>query len=349
MSGTSEVEAVLPEAFQAVVAEDQGGEIAFAPQMIQSSTLPEGEVVIEVEYSTVNYKDMLALTPNGKVVRGYPIVPGIDLAGTVVSSTDASLRVGQPVVAHGYQLGTARAGGYAQYARVPAEWVVPLHDSMTTWHAMALGTAGFTAAMSVVTLLDAGIRPDDGPVLVTGASGGVGTVAVDILASLGYTVTASSGKDGAGDLLRKLGAAQVIGRIPEDPDAKSGPLESASWVGAIDTVGGETLAHILRTLKYRGHVAASGNAAGISLPVTVLPFILRGVTLHGIDSVQVPITERRQLWNRLSDDLRPQHLDLLTTEYPVSELPEVVSAIAAGTNVGRPVLRIKDGFTPITE
>lgn len=336
----------MPESFRAIVAESEEGRVAYAPRRLSPADLPEGAVTIQVEYSSVNYKDMLALTPDSGVVRRYPIVPGIDLAGTVVHSTDPSVRAGQAVLAHGYQLGTARDGGYAEYASVPAEWVVPLGRRLTARDAMALGTAGFTAAMSAAALIDAGVRPDDGPILVTGASGGVGTVAVDILAASGYAVTASSGKPQAAALLKDLGAAHVIGRVPEDEGSRGKPLASATWAGAVDTVGGETLAHVLRTLAYGGHVAATGNAGGIALPTSVLPFIMRSVTLHGIDSVQVPIAQRRELWQRLGDDLAPRRLDLLTHEHPISELPAVVSALAEGTNSGRAVLRVKGGFAP---
>lgn len=333
----------VPETFTAIVARDEGERISYHQEQVEASALPDGEVTIEVEYSTVNFKDMLAVTPGSKVVRSYPIIPGIDLAGTVVASTAPDIAVGSAVLVHGYEMGTGRDGGYAEYVRVPAAWVVPL-TSLTTRDAMAIGTAGFTAALSIIALLDAGITPDRGKVLVTGASGGVGVIAVDLLAGLGYDVVASSGKPSAAALLRTLGASEVIGRLPEDPEAKIRPLGRSSWAAAVDTVGSKTLAHVLSTLSYGGVVAASGNAGGFPLPTTVMPFILRGVTLHGIDSVQLPIGRRRAVWARLASDLAPRHLELIATEHGISELTTVIESLATGSHIGRSVLRIKGGF-----
>lgn len=334
---------VVPEKFTAVVAREDGAEIVFAPELIESSALPAGDVTIEVEYSTANYKDMLAVTPGSKVVRTYPIIPGIDLAGTVVESSNPDIEVGSPVLVHGYQTGTGQDGGYAEYARVPAEWVVPL-QGLSARDAMAIGTAGFTAALSVIAIVDAGITPQHGKVLVTGASGGVGTVAVDLLAGLGYDVVASSGKPAAAELLHTLGASEVVGRVPEDPEAKIRPLDRSTWAAAVDTVGGTTLAHVLSTLAYGGVVAASGNAGGIALPTTVMPFILRGVTLAGIDSVQLPLQQRREVWARLGDDLAPRHLEAITTERDIAHVSDVIDQLASGTHIGRSVLRVKGGF-----
>ncbi|WP_026918793.1 acryloyl-CoA reductase [Gordonia shandongensis] len=325
--------------FTAMVARESDDGIALAAETVDEGFLPDGEVTIRVEYSSVNYKDALAVTPRGGVVRRYPIVPGIDIAGVVSASSAPDVAVGDRVVAHGHDIGTARHGGYAQYARVPADQVMVL-ESMSTREAAGVGTAGFTAAMSVDALVAAGASPADGPVLVTGASGGVGSVSVDILAGLGFEVVASSGKPDAVDLLTDLGAASVIGRLPEDPDATIRPLGTQRWASAVDCVGGRTLAYVLSTTRYGGTVAASGLTGGAALPTTVMPFILRGVTLAGIDSVQAPTHRRRALWKRIEGDLRPAHLDRLIGEITLDDLPEHLDRILAGESVGRGVVRI---------
>jgi putative YhdH/YhfP family quinone oxidoreductase len=334
----------MSSSFQAWVARENDGNIDFAPETVDDSFLPPGEVTIAVHYSSVNYKDALAVTPKGGVVREYPIVPGIDLAGEVLSSDSADFASGDLVVAHGYDIGTARHGGYAERARVPAEWVVKLTDGLSPADAATIGTAGFTAAMSVAALLDRGLTPDDGPVLVTGASGGVGSVSVDLLAAAGFEVVASSGKADAHDFLTELGASTVVGRLPEDPDARPRPLGKSQWAAAVDCVGGKTLAHVLSTLKYRGAVAASGLTGGSSLPTTVLPFILRGVDLLGIDSVQLPIAERRALWTRIATDLAPRHLASITREVDVEEVVSVIDSIRDGGYTGRALVRVAGGF-----
>ena len=289
----------------------------------------DGDVVVDVSYSSVNYKDGLATIANGQVARISPLVPGIDLAGTVD---------GAPVLAHGYELGVARHGGYAEQARVPAEWLVPLPDGLTARQAMAIGTAGYTAARCVMALEAAGLTVDDGPVLVTGASGGVGSTAVDILAARGYEVVASSSKDPA--WLKALGASDVISR--EDAAGDAGrPLEKTRWAGAVDCVGGAVLAGVVRSLKYGGAVAACGNTGGIKLEATVLPFILRGVSLLGVDSVQTPIEARRETWARLATDLRPPHLDdAITREIGLDELDGALSAVLRGELQGRTVVKV---------
>lgn len=335
----------VPSSFSALVARESDG-ITLARETVDASFLPtvDGpEVTIAVEYSSVNFKDALAVTPKGGVVRQYPIVPGIDVAGTVVASTSENFEVGQRVVAHGYDIGTAQHGGYAEYARVPADWVVSL-STLSTREAAAIGTAGFTAAMSVLALRSAGISPSDGPILVTGASGGVGTVSVDLLSAAGFDVRASTGKKAAHDLLTSLGASSVIGRLPEDPDAKPRPLGRTEWAGAVDCVGGKTLAHVLSTIRYGGSVAASGLTGGAELPTTVLPFILRGVSLLGIDSVQLPIEKRRAIWQQLESDLRPHRLDLLTTEVGVTHVQDALDDIAKGGVTGRTVVAVAGGF-----
>src|SRR3954452_20655469 len=287
---------------RAFIAEKTDDDVVRELRELPEDELGEGDVLIRVAWSSVNYKDALATIPKGQVARISPLIPGIDLAG-VVESGAGEFSAGDRVLAHGYDLGVAHHGGYAEYARVPADWVVPLPSGLSLRDAMAIGTAGYTAARSVVALEEFGLG--DGPVLVTGASGGVGSVAVDILASRGHEVVASSGKDP--EFLRSLGAVHVISRDEAAGDA-SRPLEKTRWAGAVDCVGGDTLAGVLRGLKYGGAVAASGNTGGVKLPATVLPFILRAVSLIGIDSVQNPISERRALWERLGSGLRARPL-----------------------------------------
>lgn len=331
------------EKFPALVARQDGDQISAALQTLSEADLPPGDVTIRVLYSSVNFKDALALTPGGGVVRHYPVVPGIDLTGEVVDSQSAEFAVGDAVVAHGYQIGTGHHGGYAEYARLPADQVVTL-GALSPRDGAAIGTAGFTAAMSVQALTDWGITPQDGPVVVTGASGGVGTVSVDLLAAAGYQVVASTGKPQATDLLKKLGAAEVIGRLPADPDAKPRPLAKTRWAAGVDCVGGATLADVLSAVDYRGAVAASGLTGGVALHTTVMPFILRGIALLGIDSVQLPIGPRRDLWARLGDSLRPRHLDAVTSEVDVKDVVGVLDQVRAGAFTGRAVVRVAGGF-----
>ncbi len=309
---------------RAFVAEQNDDGVAREVRDFDESDLGEGDTLIRVEYSSVNYKDALAASgKKGQVARLSPLIPGIDLAG------DGKL-------AHGYDLGVAHHGGYAECARVPNDWIVPLPDGLTERQAMAIGTAGYTAALSVIALEEAGLTADAGPVLVTGASGGVGSTAVDILAARGYEVVASSAKDP--EFLKSLGAAEVISREDAigDPDR---PLGKTRWAGAVDCVGGDVLGGVLRTLRYGAAVAACGNTGGVKLPATVLPFILRGVSLLGIDSVQTPIEVRRETWRRLADDLRPQHLDD-ANEISLDELDSTLDAILKGELQGRTVVKI---------
>jgi putative YhdH/YhfP family quinone oxidoreductase len=331
------------EAFAALVARKNDDRIDCAIETLKDSDLPPGDVTIRVAYSSVNFKDALAVTPNGGVVREYPIVPGIDLTGEVVESQSPDFAVGDTVLAHGYEIGTGRHGGYAEYARLPADWVVAL-GSLSPYDGAAIGTAGFTAAMSVQALIDWGIKPDDGPIVVTGATGGVGSVSVDLLAAAGYEVAASTGKAEAADKLKALGATDVIGRLPEDPDAKPRPLGKTRWAGAVDCVGGKTLADVLSTLRYGGAVAASGLTGGAGLSTTVMPFILRGVSLLGMDSVQMPIGRRRELWKKLGDSLRPQHLSDITNDVDVKDVVSVLEQVHAGRYSGRAVVRVAGGF-----
>lgn len=294
-------------------------------------------VLIEVEWSSVNYKDGLATSPKGKVARISPLIPGVDLAGTVVDSGGSRFAVGQKVIAHAYDIGVAHHGGYARYARIPTDWVLELPEGLTTRDAMVIGTGGFTSAESVMALLDRGLRPADGPVLVTGATGGVGSMAITMLAALGFEVVASSGKKEAEDYLRSLGAARVIDRAElsvEDPK----PLGAMTFAGAVDCVGGVTLANVLKRLNYGAAVAASGLTGGAGLATTVMPFILRGVALLGIDSVQLPMAQRVEVWRRLATDLRPAGIDRIGHEIGLNQLDAVLTAILKGEVTGRYVV-----------
>lgn len=325
----------VPEKFAAFVAVKEEGGVRRGVRLWPRGDIGDGDVMIRVAYSSVNYKDGLATIPGGQVARISPLIPGIDLAGTVVESSADGFAPGDIVLAHGYALGVAHHGGYAQFARVPAAWVVPLRG-LSPREAMTIGTAGFTAAMSVQRIQQHGIAPGDGPVLVTGASGGVGSVAVDLLAGQGYETVASTGDASAGDWLRERGARDVIDRLDTD-DIR--PLGRQRWAAAVDCVGGAPLAAILATLSIGGIVAASGNTAGMKLDTTVAPFILRGVTLAGVDSANFPIDERRQLWDRLADDLRPRALEA-SGEVSLDELEGTLDAILASRTRGRVLVRV---------
>ena len=295
--------------------------------------LSEGEVVIRTAYSSVNYKDALAATGAGKIVRNFPLIGGIDVAGSVVSSTDSAFSEGDEVLVHSYDLGVAHDGGYAEYVRVPAKWVVPLPEGLTAFNAMAIGTAGFTSALSIVRMEENGLSADDGPILVTGATGGVGSVAVGLLAQLGYEVTALTGKDDQHDHLRSLGATEVLSR--HELEMGTRPLEKSTWAGAVDAVGGDILAWLTRTTKYGGSIACSGLTAGIDLNTTVMPFILRGVSLLGIDSAVCPMKRRLEVWQRLATDMKPSKLSAVAREIRLEGLPEAFSTLLAGEARGR--------------
>ena len=335
----------IPDTFRAYVAEKvdgpDGPRVDRGVRDFAARDLPDGDVEIRVDWSSVNFKDGLATRIDGKVARISPIIPGIDLAGEVVASGDASIAVGAPVVAHGYDLGVARHGGYAEYERVPAGWVVPLGDGLSTRDAMAIGTAGFTAAMSVIALEDHGLQPGDGPVLVTGASGGVGSVAVALLCQRGHEVWAATGKADEADRLRGLGATGIIGR--DEVTAEGKPLESERWAGAVDAVGAATLPYVLRTMRHGAAVASSGNASGPKLDTTVFPFILRGVALLGMDSAAMPIERRRAIWDRLATDLRPETLGDGISEVTLDTVETALDAIIAGEARGRWVVRVASG------
>lgn len=300
--------------------------------------LSPGDVLIEAAYSSVNYKDALAGTGTGRIIRNFPLVGGIDVAGSVVSSTDDRFGEGAQVLVTGYDLGVAHDGGYAAYVRVPAEWVVPIPDGLTPFEAMAIGTAGFTAALSVIEMERNGLTPASGPVIVTGATGGVGSVAIELLAGLGYEVTALTGKDDASDYLRQLGAKDVLSRNTLEMGTR--PLEKSIWAGAVDPAGGAILAWLTRTMKYGGCIASSGLAAGVELNTTVLPFILRGVKLLGIDSAMCDASRRRKAWERLATDLKPKHLEEMTREITLDGLNDAFATLLEGRARGRFVVRL---------
>ena len=337
MSGSA-----IPEQFRAFVAERVAEadppSLRRGVRTVDRDMLPEGKVEVRVGWSSVNYKDGLATRIDGKVARISPLIPGIDLAGEVIASTDPGIPVGRAVLAHGYELGVARHGGYTEFQRVPAEWVVPLPPGLTARDAMAIGTAGFTAAMSVAALEERGLEPADGPVLVTGASGGVGSTAVAILAERGYEVWAATGKPEEAERLRTLGATGILGR--DEVTAQGRPLESERWAGAVDAVGSATLPYVLRTLRTGAAVASSGNAGGATLETTIFPFILRGVALLGMDSVNVPIGRRRELWDRIATDLRPRDLGRHCNEVTLDTLESALDGIVAGSARGRWIVRI---------
>ena len=332
----------VPEQFRALVADKDGDDVRRSLTDLTPADLPDGEVTIRVGWSSVNYKDALAVSPKGRVAKGYPLVPGIDLAGEVIDGDGDGVSAGDQVIVHGYDLGVGHHGGYAEVARVPAEWVVPLPDGLSARDAMALGTAGFTAALSVVRLERHGLSPDSarGPVLVLGASGGVGSIAVGILAARGYEVHAATGKAEEADFLRALGASEILSRDDASGEAQ-GPLEKQRWAGVVDPVGGAATAFALRTTRYGGAVAASGLTGGTDLRTTIFPFILRAVSLLGIDSVATPMEERREVWNRLADDLRPNGLeDRITREIALDEVDPLLDEVLAGKARGRTVVRV---------
>jgi len=297
---------------------------------------PDG-VLIEVEWSSVNFKDGLASTTSGKISRLKPMIPGIDIAGTVVDAAGSDLVAGQKVIAHGYDIGVARHGGYAQFVRVPAEWIMKLPDGLTTREAMVVGTGGFTSALSIVALENWGLTPSAGPVLVSGATGGVGSMAVSMLAGRGYEVVASSGKASANEFLLGLGASRVIDRAELSADDPR-PLQTTTYAAAVDCVGGNTLANVLKRLNYGSAVAASGLTGGTAIPTSVMPFILRGVALLGIDSVQTPMDVRRSVWGRIASDLKPAGLESIGHSIGLNDLDRVLTAILAGEVSGRYVV-----------
>jgi acrylyl-CoA reductase (NADPH) len=324
--------------FQAFRVFDEGGQVQGRVVQAALDELSAGDVVIKAEYSSVNYKDAMAATGAGKILRRFPLIPGIDVSGTVESSMAPQFRPGDPVLVTGYDLGVANDGGYSQYVRVPADWIVPTPVGLSAFDVMAIGTAGFTAALSVVELERNGLKPPNGPIIVTGATGGVGSLAVQCLAALGYEVTALTGKDSEHEYLRSIGAKEVLSRSAVQ--ASTRPLEKATWAGAIDPVGGETLAWLTRTMTYRGSIAASGLTGGIEVHTTVVPFILRGVKLLGIDSVMCPMVLRREVWHRLATDMKPARLSASAREIDLPDLPDAFATLLKGAARGRFVVKL---------
>ncbi|CAH0256412.1 Putative quinone oxidoreductase YhfP [Peribacillus sp. Bi96] len=326
--------------FDALVVNKQEDQFTVNIQQLSIDDLPQGEVLIRVHYSGVNYKDSLASIPKGNIVSSYPIVPGIDMAGVVVSSEDSRFKKGDEVIATSYGIGVSQSGGYSRFARVPADWIVPLPDGLTMKEAMIIGTAGFTAALSVLRLEENNLTPEQGSVLVTGATGGVGSFAVSILSKLGYSVEASTGKASEHGYLKEIGATTILSR--EDVyNGKLRALGKQKWSGAVDPVGGEPLASVLSQIKYGGSVAVSGLTAGTNLPATVFPFILRGVNLLGIDSVNCPMDTRLKVWHRLATDFKLDHLEqLIQQEITLEELPEVLPTLLKGEARGRTIVKL---------
>ncbi|GIP21520.1 acryloyl-CoA reductase [Paenibacillus sp. J22TS3] len=331
----------MQSAFRAfVVARDESGFRAGVEQ-VGINALPEGDILVRVQYSSVNYKDGLASIPDGKIVQRYPFIPGIDLAGEVIESANGEFSPGDRVLCTGYGLGVSHEGGYAEYARLPAAWLVRLPEGLTAKEAMTIGTAGFTAALSVDRLLRAGLAPENGPVLVTGATGGVGSMAVDILSKLGFEVTASTGKAPQEALLRGLGAAEVISRADLAASAAAGALGRERWAAVVDPVGGPGTGELLKVVRYGGAIAVSGMTGGGKFESTVFPFILRGVQLLGIDSVMCPAQLRQSIWDRLAGEWKPvRALKQAVTEVELEQLPQALEAVLAGRSVGRQVVRI---------
>lgn len=328
--------------FNALVMErdDESGLASPVVKQLSTDDLPTGEVTVAVEYSTVNYKDGLCMSPKGGgLVRSYPHVPGIDYAGTVEASADDRYKPGDKVVLTGWRVGEAHWGGYSQKANARADWLVPLPDGLDTRQAMAVGTAGFTAMLAVMALEDHGLKPGNGPVLVTGAAGGVGSVATAILANLGYEVAAVTGRAEAGDYLKSLGATTIVPRDELNETTKR-PLESETWAGCVDAVGGDMLARVLGQMKYGASISAVGLAGGAGLPATVIPFLLRGVNLLGIDSVMQPYENRVRAWKRVGTDLPMDKLEAMVHPATLSDLPQLGADILKGHVKGRVVVDV---------
>ena len=325
--------------YKALVLSESDGKVGNDIQELTSSDLPDGDVLVRVEYSDVNYKDGMVVNGIGGLVRNYPHVPGIDFAGVVEESSHSRYSTGDNVVLTGWRVGEVHWGGYSQKARVNGDWLVPLPEGLSTKQAMAVGTAGLTSMLCVMALEDHGLTTSDGPVLVTGAAGGVGSVAVSILARLGYEVGASTGREAQHEYLKSLGATTIVARSDlSEPNKR--PLESETWAGAIDTVGSTTLARLLAQVKYGGSVAACGLAGGPKLEVTVLPFLLRGVNLLGIDSVMQPFENRVRVWDRIASDLPHDKLEEMTEVIGLSGVAEAASSILSGQVRGRLVVEL---------
>ncbi|MFJ8236226.1 acryloyl-CoA reductase [Ureibacillus sp. NPDC094379] len=325
---------------KALVVDNNNEEFTVQVKNLSLKDLPEGEVLVKVAYSSINYKDSLAAIQNGNIVKNYPFVPGIDLAGIVISSEDPRFKEGDEVIATSYEIGVSHFGGFSEYARIPAEWIVPLPKGLTLKEAMVIGTAGFTAALSVQRLEENNVSPEKGKVLVTGATGGVGSFAVSILSTLGYQVEASTGKESEQEYLKNLGATSIVSR-DEVFDGKIRALGKQKWAAAVDPVGGEPLAALLSQIQYGGSVAVSGLTAGTKLPTTVFPFILRGVNLLGIDSVYCPMETRLKVWSRLATDFKLANLEeLIQQEVTLEQLPEFLPTLLKGQARGRILVKL---------
>ena len=322
---------------QALILEQQDGNTVASVQALDESRLPEGDVTVDIDWSSLNYKDALAITGKGKIIRNFPMVPGIDFAGHVHSSEDPRFHAGQQVLLTGWGVGENHWGGLATQARVKGEWLVPMPAGLDGRKAMIIGTAGFTAMLCVMALEDAGIRPESGEIVVTGASGGVGSTAVALLHKLGYQVVAVSGRESTHDYLRQPGASRILGR---DEFAETRPLEKQLWAGAVDTVGNNVLAKVLAQMNYGGCVAACGLAGGFALPTTVMPFILRNVRLQGVDSVMTPAARRAEAWERLVRDLPESFFTQSATEIALSQAPEYAGKIMDNQFHGRALVKI---------
>ena len=327
--------------FRAFLIEEAEEGVNSSFKTIDTADLDPGEVLIKTAYSSVNFKDALAATGAGKIIRRFPCVGGIDLSGVVVESSSDEFKVGQEVIATSYDIGVAHHGGYAEYCRVPAKWVVPMPAGLDLFSSMALGTAGFTAGLAVERMEHNGLNPDAGPVLVNGATGGVGGIAIDILSALGYDVTAMTGKPEQSNYLKSLGAAEILDTASLDL-AKIRPLGRETWAGVVDNLGGDILSWLASTVKVGGAIASIGLAASFKFNTTVMPYILRGVTLAGIDSVNAEMEIRRKVWGRLATDMKPKNLDKIVTTVAFDDLPVTFEAVMQAKMRGRSVVKISD-------
>jgi len=328
----------MAETFKAVLVEEKDGKVGARVGDVALSELPANEVTVRVAYSTVNYKDGLAVTNKGKIIRKFPMAAGIDFAGAVTESQSPAFKPGDKVILNGWGVGERYWGGFSQVARAKASWLVQLPEGLSEKQAMAIGTAGYTAMLCVMGLEDAGVKPEQGEVLVTGAAGGVGSVAIAILKKLGYTVVASTGRTSEEAYLKSLGASAIVDRATLSGQGK--PLDAERWAGVVDSVAGPTLANAISQTRYLGAVAACGLAGGNTVPASVFPFILRGVKLIGIDSVMCPLTRRQAAWERLAKDLPLDKLDAMTSVHGLAEVPKLAEEILAGKVRGRAVIDV---------